>query len=53
MAAESFVKNLKKSAAAALWLAFLTMPIMVIRVDTVEKTIAWRWMHLVWMLVDS
>ncbi len=53
MAAESFVKNLKKSAVAALWLSFLTMPIMVIRVDTVEKTIAWRWMHLVWMLVGS
>lgn len=53
MAAENFVSNLKRSVVAALWLSFLTMPIMVIRVDTVEKTITWRWMHLVWMLGGS
>jgi len=53
MAAENFATNLKKSAIAALWLAFLTLPIMVIRVDTVEKTVTWRWMHLVYMLGGS
>jgi branched-chain amino acid transport system permease protein len=53
MAAENFATNLKKSAIAALWLAFLTLPIMVIRVDTVENTITWRWMHLAYMLGGS
>jgi branched-chain amino acid transport system permease protein len=45
--------NLKKSAIAALWLAFLTLPIMVIRVNTIEKTVTWRWMHLAYMLAGS
>jgi len=53
MAAENLARNLKKSVAAALWLSFLTLPIMVIRVDTVEKIVTWRWMHLVWMLAGS
>ncbi|MBI5520056.1 MAG: branched-chain amino acid ABC transporter permease [Desulfovibrio sp.] len=47
------MNNLKKSAIASLWLAFLTLPIMVIRVDTVEKTVTWRWMHLAYMLAGS
>ena len=53
MAVENLLANLKKSAIAALWLAFLTLPIMVIRVDTVEQTVTWRWMHLVYMLGGS
>ena len=53
MAAANIATNLKKSAIAALWLAFLTLPIIVIRVDTVEKTVTWRWMHLVYMLAGS
>jgi len=53
MAAEKLAANLKKSAIAALWLAFLTLPIIVIRVDTVEQTVTWRWMHLAYMLVGS
>ncbi|OIO00754.1 MAG: branched-chain amino acid ABC transporter permease [Desulfovibrionaceae bacterium CG1_02_65_16] len=53
MASQQLAKNFKQSVVAALWLSFLTMPLMVIRVDTVEKTITWRWMHLLWMLVGS
>ena len=53
MAALTIATNLKKSAIAALWLAFLTLPVMVIRVDTVENTVTWRWMHLVYMLGGS
>ncbi|MDP2848693.1 MAG: branched-chain amino acid ABC transporter permease [Humidesulfovibrio sp.] len=53
MAVANLLGNLKKSAIAALWLAFLTLPVMVIRVDTVEKTVTWRWMHLAYMLVGS
>jgi len=53
MVAEKFVSYVKRAFIAAIWLAFLTAPIMVIRVDTVEQTITWRWMHLVYMLVGS
>lgn len=32
---------------------FLTFPIMVIRVDTIEKTIQWRWMNMVYVGLGS
>jgi branched-chain amino acid transport system permease protein len=35
--------EIKKSFLVALWLMFLTFPIMVIRVNTIYKTIEWRW----------
>jgi branched-chain amino acid transport system permease protein len=35
--------EIKKSFLVALWFMFLTFPIMVIRVDTIYKTIEWRW----------
>jgi branched-chain amino acid transport system permease protein len=53
MALANVATNLKKSVIAALWLAFLTLPIMVIRVNTIEKTVTWRWMHLAYMLAGS
>jgi branched-chain amino acid transport system permease protein len=36
-----------KSALAALWFMFLTFPIVVIKVNSLEGTIEWRWMRLV------
>ena len=38
--------ELKKSLLASLWFMFLTFPIMVIRVNTVENIIQWRWANL-------
>ncbi|WP_319523101.1 high-affinity branched-chain amino acid ABC transporter permease LivM [uncultured Desulfosarcina sp.] len=38
--------ELKKSFLVSLWFMFLTFPIMVIRVNTVENIIEWRWAHL-------
>ena len=35
--------ELKKSVLAAIWFMFLTFPIMAIRVNTIYKTIEWRW----------
>jgi branched-chain amino acid transport system permease protein len=35
--------EIKKSFLVALWLMFLTFPIMVIRVNTIYNTIEWRW----------
>lgn len=40
------IPELKKSLVASLWFAFLTFPILVIKVNTVRNTILWRWGNL-------
>lgn len=37
------LKEIKKTLLISLWFVFLTFPIMVIKVDSIEKTIQWRW----------
>jgi branched-chain amino acid transport system permease protein len=39
-------QELKKSFLTSLWFMFLTFPIMVIKVNTIEKTIEWRWWRM-------
>jgi branched-chain amino acid transport system permease protein len=45
--------ELKKSLVVSLWFAFLTFPIMVVRVDPVESTVLWRWHNMVYVIVGS
>lgn len=45
--------ELKKSMVVAVWFMFLTFPIMVIRVNTIEKIIEWRWRNMVYVGVGS
>ena len=40
------IDDLKQSIFVSIWLMLLTFPIMVIRVNTIEKVIQWRWMNL-------
>ncbi len=40
------IQELKKSFLTALWFMFLTFPILVIKVNTIEGTIDWRWWRL-------
>ncbi len=37
------VKELKKAFGVSLWFVFLTFPIMVIKVDPIERIVRWRW----------
>ncbi|MEJ2282569.1 MAG: branched-chain amino acid ABC transporter permease [Desulfobacterales bacterium] len=37
------IAEIKKSLLASIWFMFLTFPIMVIRVNTVENIVEWRW----------
>jgi len=37
------IEEIKKSFFVSLWFMFLTFPIMVIRVNTVENVVEWRW----------
>jgi branched-chain amino acid transport system permease protein len=41
------IEEIKRSFLAALWFVFLTFPIMVIRVNTIENTIEWRFHNAV------
>jgi branched-chain amino acid transport system permease protein len=45
--------EIKKSALVSIWFMFLTFPIMVIKVNTIEDTIIWRWGNLVMVGVGS
>lgn len=49
----SFVNDLKKSLLMAFWMVFLTFPLMVIKVNTIDRTIEFRWMNLLWIVVGS
>lgn len=39
----------KKSFLVSLWFMALTFPILVIRVNPIEKTVIWHWENMVWM----
>ncbi|MDD2219004.1 MAG: high-affinity branched-chain amino acid ABC transporter permease LivM [Desulfoplanes sp.] len=45
--------GIKKSLLVSIWFMFLTFPLMVIRVDTIEKTVQWRWMNMVYVGVGA
>jgi branched-chain amino acid transport system permease protein len=48
-----FAAELKKSTYIALWFILLTFPLMVIKVNTIENTVVWRWINLVAIGVAS
>ncbi|MFH0974494.1 MAG: high-affinity branched-chain amino acid ABC transporter permease LivM [Spirochaetota bacterium] len=47
------ISEIKKSLLASLWFVFLTFPIMVVRVSTVEKTVEWRWHNMIIIAVSA
>ncbi len=40
------LKKIKKSLLTSLWFIFLTFPIMVMKVNTIENTVHWRWKNI-------
>ncbi|MCP4683217.1 MAG: branched-chain amino acid ABC transporter permease, partial [Desulfobacterales bacterium] len=46
-------EQIKKSFFVSLWFMFLTFPIMVIRVNTVENIVEWRWRNMIFVGVGS
>ena len=46
---DSFPHAVWKSLLAAVWFVFLTFPIMVIRVNTIEKTVTWHWERIAYV----
>jgi branched-chain amino acid transport system permease protein len=45
--------EVKKSLLTCIWFMFLTFPIMVIRVNTIYKTIEWRWSRMAFIGVGA
>ncbi|MDD3311968.1 branched-chain amino acid ABC transporter permease [Pseudodesulfovibrio sp.] len=48
---DSFPQALWRSLIAAVWFVFLTFPIMVIRVNTIEHTVVWHWQRMGYVAV--
>ncbi|MEN6475344.1 MAG: branched-chain amino acid ABC transporter permease [Syntrophaceae bacterium] len=46
-------KEILKSFLIALWFMFLTFPLMVIKVNTIDQTITWRWMNMAYVGVGA
>jgi branched-chain amino acid transport system permease protein len=47
------LSEIKKSALVSLWFMFLTFPIMVVRVNTTENLVLWRWQNMVYVGIGS
>lgn len=47
------MQELIKSLKVGVWFMFLTFPLLVIRVNTIENTVEWRWMNLAYIAVGS
>jgi len=47
------LENFKRSIYVALWFVFLTFPLMVVRVNTTDQVVTWRWASLIWVAYES
>ncbi|WP_300460333.1 high-affinity branched-chain amino acid ABC transporter permease LivM [Desulfobacula sp.] len=45
--------EIKKSVLVSLWFMFLTFPIMVIRVNTVQDVVEWRWLNMAYIGIGT
>jgi len=46
-------QELKRSLLVSLWFVFLTFPLMVIKVDPIERIVSWRWENAVFVAIGS
>ncbi|MBN1613266.1 MAG: branched-chain amino acid ABC transporter permease [Deltaproteobacteria bacterium] len=49
----TFRQEMKKALLTSAWFVFLTFPILVIRVNTIENVIEWRWLNMMWIAAGS
>ena len=47
------VKDFKSALGVALWFVFLTFPIMVVKVDPIERIIRWRWENAIYVAITT
>jgi branched-chain amino acid transport system permease protein len=46
---ENLVRHIRSSLGLAFWFVFLSLPFMVVRVNTLKNVVEWRWMNMVWV----
>lgn len=44
---------LKSSLLAVVWFVFLTFPFMVVKVNTLNNTVEWRWLNILWVAIGA
>ncbi|MCW5200161.1 branched-chain amino acid ABC transporter permease, partial [Desulfobulbus sp. F1] len=49
----TFSDQLKQATRIALWFAFLTFPLIVIKVNPYERTVEWRWQNLLYVAIAA
>jgi len=47
------LKELRRAFLTSLWFMFLTFPLLVMKVNTINDTVVWRWMNLLYVGVGS
>jgi len=47
------LNEVKRSLKISLWFVFLTFPLMVIKVDPIERTVSWRWENMLYVAIGS
>ena len=45
--------QIRQSLIIALWFMFLTFPVLVVRVNTIEKVVEWRWLNMIYVGIGS
>ncbi len=48
-----YMEGMIQSVIVSLWFMFLTFPIMVIKVNTIENVVEWRWMNMIYVGASS
>ena len=46
---KNLIQDIGQSVLIGLWFMFLTFPLLVIKVNTIENTIVWRWSSMFWV----
>jgi len=47
------LKKIRKAILTAVWFMFLTFPLMVMKVNTIENTVQWRWINLAYIGISA
>lgn len=47
------MKDIRSALLVSLWFVFLTFPIMVIKVNPIERTVTWRWQNMAYVALFS
>jgi len=47
------MREIRQSLIVSLWMVFLTFPLMVIRVNTIEEVVEWWWANMLWVRLGA